>query len=773
MTISDPGPPAAPLDDTFTTGPDLAAAAELTSGSDTWHTTGDGRALPALTLADGPHGLRRQTTGGDALGIGDSVAATCFPPAVGLACTWNPDLVRHVGEALGRQARALGVDVLLGPGMNIKRSPLGGRNFEYFSEDPYVTGTLAAAFVDGVQSTGVGACVKHFAVNNQETDRMRVSALVDDQALREVYLAGFEHVVRTARPWAVMSAYNALNGVPASENRWLLTDVLRDEWGFDGVVVSDWGAVRDRVAAVRAGCDVEMPPTGTDHLVLDAVRSGDLEPDALHAVGERLRLLARRVRAGGHDDRPAHTPDQLPTDLAAHGADLARRAAREAAVLLKNDGGLLPLDPATARIAVIGELARTPRYQGGGSSRVVPTEVSAPLDALTGRLGPAVRYSPGYTLDGLADETLIAAAVDAARDADVTLLFLGLPPEAESEGFDRATIALPADQLRLLRETTAATSHTVVVLSHGGVVGVADWHHLVPAILDASLLGQACGEALTDLLLGDAAPSGRLAETVPLRLEDHPSHLTFPGRNGQALYGESRYVGYRHFDTLRLPVAYPFGHGLTYTTFDYRDLTVAEHRPHQWQVSFTLANTGSRAGSEVAQLYVGRDEPTPTRPRNVLRAYAKTELAAGESRRITFTVTARDLAVWDTRHQRWSVEPGAHSVRVGASVADIRLAGSITTDGDRYLPPLTATSTVGEWRAHPVGGPLLGGLMAGARVGRAARLAPELLRMVDATPLIVLRTYDLGLTDQVIDLLVATAAEQRADLVRTGPYRDR
>ncbi|MEU4423997.1 glycoside hydrolase family 3 C-terminal domain-containing protein [Actinoplanes sp. NPDC024001] len=714
---------------------DLDGRAALTSGSDTWHTTGDGE-LPALTLADGPHGVRRAREGGDALGIGDSIPATCYPPAVALGSTWNPALLRRVGRALGQEARALGVDVLLGPGMNIKRSPLGGRNFEYFAEDPHLTGVLAAAMVEGIQAAGVGACVKHFAVNNQETDRMRVSARVDERALREIYLAGFEHVVRTARPWALMSAYNRVNGVPASEHPWLLTDVLRGEWGFDGVVVSDWGAVGDRVAAVRAGCDVEMPPTGTDHLVADAVRAGELDPAVLDRVRDRLRLLHQRV--SGAD--PAPVADE----------DVARQAATEAAVLLKNDGAILPLSPTgLRRLPVFGEFARTPRYQGGGSSRVVPTALSSLLDALTARLGDVVAFA--------GDEVAVA------QGADAVVVMLGLPAEAESEGYDRTTLALPADQLRLLEEVARVNPRIVVVLANGGVVSVAEWQHHAQAVLEGWLPGQAGGEALADLLLGVLAPSGRLAETIPLRLEDHPSHLHFPGRDGQVVYGESVHVGYRHFEALGTPVAYPFGHGLTYTTFGYRDLTITETGELTWEVGCTITNTGERDGQEVVQLYVGHQ----------LRGFEKITLEAGGEQRVTLALTARDLAIWDVRHQRWTVDAGARQIRVGASSRDIRLTGDLHTEGDRFLPPLTGDSTVGEWRAHPAGGPLLGRLLQQARAGRATEIAPELLRMVDGMPLIKLRTFGVGLTAEVVDLLVGQAEHDRAELIRSGAYRDR
>lgn len=754
----------------------LADKAALTSGSDTWHTTA-ALGLPRLVLADGPHGVRRQRGGGDALGIGTSVPATCFPPAVGLGATWDVDLVRRVGAALGAEARALDVDVLLGPGMNIKRSPLGGRNFEYFSEDPHLTGRLAAAMVEGIQSTGVGACVKHFAVNNQESDRMRISADVDDRALREVYLAAFEHVVRSARPWLVMSAYNRVNGVPASENPWLLTEVLRDEWGFDGVVVSDWGAVEDRIAAVRAGLDLEMPPSGTDERIVAAVRAGELDEAVLDRVGNRMARLAGRVRASapvraeGWLEGSASDDDLAEMRDAHH--ELAREAATASVVLLKNENGLLPLDRAAGRsLTVVGELARSPRFQGGGSSRVVPTRLSSALDALTDRLGGEVRFAAGYTLDGTPSRELVEEAVAAVRDTDVAVVFLGLPEAAESEGFDRTTIDLPGDQLGLLAAVAEAAGEVVVVLANGGVVSVAPWQHRAGAVLEGWLLGQAGGEALADLLLGDAAPSGRLAEAIPLRLADHPSHLFFPGRDGVVTYGEGTYVGYRQLDTLDVEVAYPFGHGLTYTSFAYTDLELTPLEENTWQVSWTVTNTGARAGREVAQLYVGREEDLPTRPTAQLAGFASVSLEPGASRRVVLTLGARDLSTWDAAHGRWSLAPGSYGIRVGASSRDVRLAGTVETAGDRFLAPLTRMSTIGEWRADPVGQEVLGALF--ARFAKAAgrgSVAPELLRMLDSFPLVKLRTFRLGLTEEVVDGLVERVAAKHRRLIDSGRYR--
>ncbi|MCC8242713.1 glycoside hydrolase family 3 C-terminal domain-containing protein [Saccharothrix luteola] len=744
----------------------LALKASLTSGSDTWHSTGAPGLVRSFLLADGPHGVRRQGEGGDALGIGTSVPATCFPPAVALGSTWDPELVRRVGEALGREAAALEVDVLLGPGMNIKRSPLGGRNFEYLSEDPHLTGRLAAAYVEGVQSSGVGACVKHFAVNNQETDRMRVSAEVDQRALREVYLRPFEHVVRIARPAVVMSAYNSINGVPASENPWLLTRVLREEWGFDGVVVSDWGAVNDRVAALRAGLDLEMPPTGTDAEVVAAVERGELDESVLDAVVDRLRRLEERVGAA----RARATEEELAA-IRRDNAELAREAAARAAVLLTNDG-VLPLDPSSPdTVAVIGELARTPRFQGGGSSRIVPTELSSALDALTRRLG-AVRFAPGYTADGVADEALVLAAVEAARDAQVAVVFLGLPEHAESEGFDRTTIDLPADQVGLLERVAAVAPRVVVVLSNGGVVSVAQWQHHANAVLEGWLLGQGAGAATADLLLGDRSPSGRLAETIPLRLSDHPSYLTFPGADGISVYGESAFVGYRHFDTLGRPVAFPFGHGLTYTRFEYSDLQVTEVAENAWEVTFSVANTGQRAGQEVAQLYAGVVEPHPTRPRSELRGFAKVDLRPGETTTVTLPLTAADLRTWDVRGQRWALAAGEYAVRVGASSQDVRLEATVHSDGDRVLVPLTAQSTIAEWRADPAGREVLAALLGQTALGATrSSVAPELVRMFLSIPLDKLRSFGLGVTAETVAKLVAEARAGQEQLLAAGAYR--
>ncbi|WP_345714160.1 glycoside hydrolase family 3 C-terminal domain-containing protein, partial [Kineococcus glutinatus] len=645
-----------------------------------------------------------------------------------------PDLLRRVGEALGAEARAEGVAVLLGPGINIKRSPLCGRNFEYLSEDPLISGALGAALVEGVQSQGVGTSLKHYAANNQETDRLRVSAEVDERTLREIYLAGFERVVTQAQPWTVMCSYNRVNGTYASEHPWLLTEVLREEWGFDGLVVSDWGAVDDRVAGLAAGLDLEMPASGgvTDARIVAAVREGRLDEAVLDRAVVRLLTLLERARpalaAGG------------AADLEAHHA-LAREVAAGCAVLLKNEavGGapLLPLDTTgTGTVAVVGEFARTPRYQGAGSSQVNPPRVDDALGALRAGLGGRVVFAAGFGIEaGEQDAALRAEAVEVARGADVTVLFLGLPASAESEGYDREHVLLPANQLELLAAVAAATDRVVVVLANGSVVQLAGWEQHAAAVLEGWLLGQAGGSAIADLLLGRVNPSGRLAETIPLRLEDNPSFPNFPGEAGVVRYGEGVFVGYRGYDARRQEVSYPFGHGLSYTTFDHSDLEVTGHgadAEHPVTLAVTVTNTGDRAGREVVQVYVGDPAAAVARPVRELKAFAKVALQPGESRRVEFALTRRDLSYFHPALRRWVLEGGRFRIEVGASSRDVRQAATVEVDAPLVLP-LGEDATLQEWLDHPVGGPLLAGRLAAA--GPSMFSDPELVKMVGNFPL--------------------------------------
>ncbi|MEJ5914536.1 glycoside hydrolase family 3 C-terminal domain-containing protein [Pseudokineococcus sp. 1T1Z-3] len=677
----------------------------LASGQDFWHTQGVERlGVPAVMVTDGPHGLRKQAGASDHVGLDDSVPATCFPPAAGLASTWDVDLLRRVGEALGAECRAAEVAVLLGPGVNIKRSPLCGRNFEYFSEDPLLAGELASAFVQGVQGQGVGTSLKHFAANNQETERMTVSAEVDERTLREIYLPAFERVVTRAQPWTVMCSYNRVNGVYASQDPWLLTQVLREEWGFQGLVVSDWGAVDDRAAGVAAGLDLEMPSSGGvgEASIRAALAAGRLTEAELDVVVRRtLELVTTAL--------PALSPGQT-FDADAHQA-LAREAAHQSAVLLTNDG-VLPLDPSRGGpIAVIGEMARSPRYQGAGSSLVNPTRLEDALGALRVGTSREVVFAPGYVTEQVrADDALVAEAVEAARGAEVAVLFLGLPASFESEGYDREHLDLPASQVALLEAVRAVNDRVVVVLSNGSAVAVEGWVQHTSALLEGWLLGQAGGGATADLLLGVVSPSGRLAETIPVRLEDTPAYGAFPGDSGVVRYGEGLLVGYRWYDTRRVPVSFPFGHGLSYTDFGYDDLavhTAGTGAQTSVEVSCTVTNVGERAGAEVVQVYCAPQAPGVHRPEQELVGFVRVPLEPGQAQRVSLRLDARDLGHWSEVHRRWVLEGGRYEVRVASSSRAVRLSHVVELEGEDLTPPLTLQSQAGEWLAHPVVGPRL------------------------------------------------------------------
>ncbi|WP_028709456.1 glycoside hydrolase family 3 C-terminal domain-containing protein [Propionicicella superfundia] len=677
----------------------LEEKAALLSGADFWTTLGIERAgVPSVMVTDGPYGLRKQPTdGSDHLGIGGSAPATCFPPPVALGSAFDPELVARVGAAIGEEAKQEDVAVVLGPGVNIKRSPLCGRNFEYYSEDPILAGDLGAAWIRGIQSRGVGSSLKHFAANNQETGRMSVSAEVDERPLQETYLRPFRIAVE-ARPWTVMCAYNRVNGEFASQNAWLLTETLRHDWGFDGLVVSDWGAVLDRAASVAAGLDLEMPGTGEigPNRVVAAVAAGELD---IATVDASVRRVVRLALLGDlhRDPESRYDPGEH------HG--LAREAATRGAVLLKNDG-ILPLDPGTPRIAVIGEFARTPRFQGAGSSQIVPTRLDSALDAIREQASGIVDFAPGFTFDDDADEELASEAVSAASAADVAVVFLGLPSSYESEGYDRSHLSLPSTQLELLRRVVAANPRTAVVLSNGSVVQVTPWIDSVPAVLEGWLLGQAGGSATADLLFGAANPSGKLTETIPLRIEDNPSYLNFPGEAGHVRYGEGIYVGYRWYDAKDLAVAFPFGFGLSYTTFAYADLTLRA-TGEGIEATFSVTNTGAVRGREIAQVYAAPVASRVDRPERELKGYASVELAPGETADVTVVLTRANLAYFDASGHRWALEGGGYRVEVGSSSRDIRLSGTAEIEGDGFVPRLGVHSTVGEWLDHPIGGPIL------------------------------------------------------------------
>lgn len=693
---------------TTTTLPDVSdltteEKASLTSGAAYWVTKTPAGIAP-VTMEDGPHGVRHQSGDTDHMGIAPSDPATCFPPAVAVAQTWDPELVERMGEALGREARTFATDVLLGPGVNIKRDPRCGRNFEYFSEDPLLSGRIGASWVRGLQRSGAGASLKHFAANNQELNRMRASSDIDDRPLREIYLRSFERVVREAKPWTVMAAYNKLNGTPATENHWLLTEVLRDEWGFDGVVVSDWGAVGDRVRALRAGTDLQMPggDPEADAEVVEAIRDGSLDPSALDTSVRRLIDLSVKAE----NARAQHQHSQFDEDE--HHA-IAREVAGRAIVLLQNDGGLLPLNPA-GTVAVIGPFASDPRIQGGGSSRVVPTRVDVPIEEMN-ILAPDARldFSLGYLHDGSRAEELRADAVSVAQNSDTAVVFLGLTAADEAEGTDRTDIDLPAAQLELLRAVAAVQPRTVAVIVHGGVVRLHEVAGVAPTVLDATILGQAGGGAIADVLFGRVNPSGRLAETVPLRLEDAPSYPTYPGDQLHVRYGEGILVGYRGYDHQAREVAFPFGHGLSYTSFTYEDLQIENHGD-TIEVRVTVHNTGPRDGREVVQLYVSKNSEIQRAPRE-LRGFQSVAIAAGESAVVTISVPRGDLAYWDIDLNRWVVEGGEYGLHVAASSRDIRLTGTVEVAGDAVRRAFTEESTVAELMTDPIGASAIAAVM--------------------------------------------------------------
>ena len=675
----------------------LEEKAALTSGTNPW-SLGNvaAKGLPNYTITDGPHGLRKaQNT--ESMDVEENVPATCFPPAAGMACSWNPELVERVGEAMGEECIQEQVAVILGPGVNIKRNPLGGRCFEYWSEDPYLAGHTAVGIVKGVQSKGVGTSLKHFAANNQETDRLRISATISPRAMREIYLPAFEYIVKTAQPWTVMCSYNKINGVFSSQNRWLLTDVLRGEWGFKGIVMSDWGAVSDRVAALNAGLNLEMPPSNTDNQIVAAAKDGRIPATQLDEMAQGMIDLVAKAR-------PAMSRDGYRYDVDAHN-EIARQAAVESMVLLKNEDATLPVAKG-AKIAVIGEFARTPRYQGAGSSLINPTKLTSFLDALEER-GVAADFAPGFTLDDAAqDPALTEQAVTAAQQADVVLLFLGLPAAYESEGFDRTTLDIPAKQVEVLEAVAAANPNVAVVLSNGSVVSL-PWQGRAKAILETWLLGQAGGAALADVIFGDETPSGKLAQTIIDDVNDDPSAMNWPGEEGHVDYGEGVFVGYRYHDTFRKQVTYPFGYGLSYATFDVHDATVAKTGPRTAEVTVTVTNTSDVAGAETVQVYVAPPKAKVARPVHELKGFAKVALEPGESKNVTIALDDRAFAYWSERFDDWHVEGGTYTVEVGVSSRDIVSRIDVEIDDDGKIMNLDEWSTFGEWLDDPIGAPIL------------------------------------------------------------------
>jgi len=674
----------------------LEEKAALCTGASRWTSTPVERlGIPEFLCSDGPHGLRRLP---DVKAVGGtSLPATAFPTASCLASSWDVELVDQVGAALAEECIAQKVDMLLGPGVNMKRSPLGGRNFEYFSEDPYLAGEMAVHYIKSMQSRGVGTSLKHFAVNNQEFQRFNIDAQIDERTLREIYLPAFEKAVRQAQPWSVMCAYNKVNGTLASQHAYLLTDILKKEWGFEGLVVSDWTAVWDRAAALKAGLDWEMPGPKDLHVlaVVKAVRSGELDEAILDESVRRILHIVFRA---------AETPKDGSFDAGVH-HELARRAATESMVLLKNNG-ILPLKNPRG-LAVIGLAAKQAHYQGRGSSFINPTRVTVPLEEMKTRAGESgVSYAEGYPADNTFRQDLIDAAVAAAREAEVAILFLALPSFKESEGYDREDLDLTVQQIALIQAVSQAQSNTVVVLNNGAPL-VMPWLENVSAVLEAYMMGQAGGAAVADILFGQTNPCGKLAETFPVKLEDVPSHGNWPGNLGAVRYGEGLYIGYRYYDLKKMPVQFPFGHGLSYTSFSYSNPRFSADPFKDVDgliVSVDITNTGDMTGKEIVQVYVHDHEAALDRPYKELKGFAKLDLHPGETRTISIPLDFRAFAYYHPKYKQWITENGQFDILIGASSADIRQTLTVTLESTLGLPCiLDKESTLSEWLRDPRG----------------------------------------------------------------------
>jgi beta-glucosidase len=669
----------------------LEEKAALCTGASPWTTTPIERlGVPELTVSDGPHGVRRVA---DVDGqLEKSLPATCFPTASCMASTWDVDLIQQLGEAIAEECIALKVDVVLGPGANMKRIPQGGRNFEYYAEDPYLAGQMATSFIRGVQGKGVGTSLKHYATNNQEYQRLTINSVVDERTLREIYLPAFEMAVKNAQPWTVMCAYNRLNGTYCSEHHKLLVDILENEWGFEGFVVSDWGAVHDRIASLKGGVDLEMP--GPRELrvkaVVEAVKNGTLEESRLDdAVRRILEILFKA----------SQTPKGGSFDKAAHHA-LARRVAGEGMVLLKNNGVLPLKEP--QHIAVIGRSAKNAYFQGGGSSHINPTQVDVPLVELQNLAGNAeLSYAEGYAADESFSQDMIDEAVLLARSAEVALLYICLPETKESEGYDRPDLDLTTQQVSLINAVSAVQPNTVVIINNGAPVVMSEWIEGPAAVLEAWMMGQAGGGAIADVLYGKVNPSGRLAETFPLRLVDTPAYINYPGGNGNVLYGEGIFIGYRYYDAKQVPVLFPFGYGLSYTSFTITNLKVSAQTFKDvdgLKVSVDVTNTGKLTGKEVVQVYVHDHKARLVRPPKELKGFAKVELQPGETKTVTIPLDFRAFAYYHPGYKQWITEDGEFDILVGASATDIRDVQTVQLQSTLELPSLlNRYSTLREW----------------------------------------------------------------------------
>lgn len=686
----------------------LEEKAGLCSGADFWHTKGIERlGIPQTMVSDGPHGLRKQEGDSDHMGLNDSIKAVCFPAGCATAASFDRALLRQVGETIGNECQAEDLGVVLGPAVNIKRSPLCGRNFEYYSEDPLLASEMAAAVIKGIQSKNVGTSIKHYLANNQEYRRITSSSEVDERTLREIYLAAFEGAVVKAKPWTVMCAYNQINGTYACENKTYLTDILRDEWNFDGYVMSDWGAVNERVPSLTAGLELEMPSSGgkNDSLIVEAVNNGTLDEKILDQACERILNIVYRY---------TENKDQSVVWDKDADHELSWKIAQECMVLLKNESRILPLNE-TDQIAFIGKYAKEPRFQGGGSSHINCSKITSAMDVVIGMSN--ITYAQGYqdNTDDI-DEQLKAEAVETAKKAKVAVLFIGLPESFETEGLDRKHMRLPLCQSDLVDAVCTVQPNTVVVLHNGSPVEM-PWVDKVKGILEAYLGGQATGQAVVNLLFGKANPCGRLPETFPIKLEDNPSYLYFKGEGGKVEYREGVFVGYRYYETKKAEVLFPFGYGLSYTEFEYSNLILDKSKMADTDVlmvSVDVKNTGTMAGKEVVQLYVSPEGGEIIRPIKELRAFEKVELIPGETKTVTFQLEKRAFAYWNTKIHDWHVESGKYKVMIGKSVRDIVETKKVELESTVQIPAVyTMNSTLGEIMQNPRAMSIMGQFMAG------------------------------------------------------------
>ncbi|MCF2569344.1 glycoside hydrolase family 3 C-terminal domain-containing protein [Mediterraneibacter glycyrrhizinilyticus] len=745
----------------------LEEKAGLCSGADFWHTKGVERlGIPSVMVSDGPHGLRKQEDASDHLGINESIRAVCFPAGCATASSFDRNLLRELGEIIGEECQAENISTILGPAMNIKRSPLCGRNFEYYSEDPLVSSEMAGALIHGVQSKNVGTSPKHFMANNQEYHRMTSSSEMDERTMREIYLAAFEGAVKKEKPWTIMNAYNKLNGTYLCENQEMLTDVLRDEWKFDGYVMTDWGAMNDRVKALKAGCNLEMPASGgvTDEEIAAAVKDGILSEKILdQRCEEYLNIIFRY-----EENRNRTAVFDLEKDHEA-----ARRIEEECIVLLKNENDILPLST-ERRVAFIGKYAEAPRYQGGGSSHINSFKVESALDAVRTfdyTKAEKVVYAQGYDdAEDRIDEKLLEEAVETAKNANAAVIFAGLPDSFESEGYDRKHMRMPECQNALIRAVAAIQPNTIVVLHNGAPVEM-PWIHDVKAVLEAYLGGQAVGGAVVNVLYGKTNPSGHLAETFPLRVQDTPCYLNYGGEHDRSVYSEGVFVGYRYYASKEMEVLFPFGHGLSYTTFSYSNLRTDKEQIKEsglLHVSVDVTNAGKCAGKEVVQLYVAPKGSTVIRPVRELRAFGKISLEPGETKTMTFCLDRRAFAYWSMEIHNWYVESGEYELQIGKNAQDIVLSCPVYVESETVIPKeYTLNSTLGEIMADPKGKAILEQGMAemmdmGTRQteeqtqqGDEAISSEMMEAMMEGMPLRQMLSFVPGVTKETLNALLA------------------